>query len=132
MMTICVLWMQQAQANTLLELSDEQFKRLLGKGIPDECVKYYSGDTTDLNQEIQHLKIIDTPGYKARNASAEEKEDTLNELLTALEKRCYQDVKRVIVTNNYHQGMPKDLYADDFSDRRVLDRYMKLIGLKNP
>ncbi|MGA2655804.1 MAG: hypothetical protein ABSF18_07490, partial [Gammaproteobacteria bacterium] len=107
--------------------NDDQFIRLLGKGIPDECVDYYLGDIVSLSDEVNDLKIIEKPGFAARNASDDEKQDTINTLLGNLEKRCYQDVKRVIVTNNYYVDMPKHLYADDFSDRRVLDRYLKLI-----
>jgi hypothetical protein len=116
-------------ANSLLDLNDDQFKRLLGKGIPDECVEYYLGDTDELSSSIKDLKVIDTPGYAARNANDLERQTTLNELLTIMEQRCYQDVKRVIVTNNFYKDMPKHLYADDFSDLRVLDRYVKLIGI---
>jgi hypothetical protein len=116
-------------ANSLLELSDDQFKRLLGTGIPDECVRYYLGDMSELLDSVSQLKVIDIPGQAARKASEDEKQTTLNELMISLEKRCYQDVKRTIVTNNYYKDMPKDLYADDFSDKRVLDRYIKLIGL---
>jgi hypothetical protein len=117
------------QANSLLNLSDDQFTRLLGKGIPDECVQYYLGDISDISSSIQDLKIIDNPGFAPRLASTDEQQNTLNELLTILEKRCYQDVKRTIVTNNYYPDMPKNLYTDDFSDKRVLDRYLKLVGL---
>ncbi len=116
-------------ANSLLELTEDQFKRLFGSGVPDECVKYYMGDMSDISSEIKDLKIIDRPGYAARDASASEQKDTMNELLSVMEKRCYQDVKRAIVTNNYYADMPKHLYADDFSDKRVLDRYLKWVGL---
>ena len=116
-------------ANTLLMLSDDQFKRLLGNGIPDECVKYYLGDLNDLTTEIEHMKIIDIPGRAARSPNKAEKDQTFNQLIAVLEERCYLDVKRAIVTNNYYKDMPKELNADDFSDRRVLDRYIKLIGL---
>lgn len=126
---ICLLFLlpQTVCANSLLDLGDDQFIQLLGKGIPDECVDYYLGDVDELADTVQDLKVIDTPGFAARNASDVEQQTTLNELLSILEKRCYQDVKRVIVTNNYHKGMPQHLYADDFSDKRVLDRYLNLI-----
>ena len=128
-LALLLIFSQNIFANSLLDLTDDQFKRLLGKGIPDECVKYYLGDIDELSSNIEDLKIIDRPGYAARMASDEEQQATLNELLGILEKRCYQDVKRVIVTNNFHKDMPKHLYADDFSDRRVLDRYIKLVGI---
>ncbi len=125
MMISANLW-----ANSLLNLSDDQFVRLLGKGIPDECIAYYLGDSHELDKEIDNLKIIDTPGRAARIATQQEKDNTYSELLGVLEQRCYQDVKRAIVSNNYYKDMPKDLQVDDFSDRRVLDRYIKLVGLK--
>lgn len=126
---ICLVLSENVIANSLLDLNDDQFKRLLGKGIPDECVEYYLGDIDGLSSDIKDLKVIDTPGYAARSANDFERQTTLNELLTILEQRCYQDVKRVIVTNNFYKDMPKNLYADDFSDPRVLDRYVQLIGI---
>ncbi len=115
-------------ANSLLDLTDDQFIRLLGDGLPDECINYYRGDMRDLSASITVLKVIDTPGYSARDASEMEQQETLNELLIILEKRCYQDVRRLIVSNNYYKDLPKHLHADDFSDKRVIDRYLKLIG----
>lgn len=128
---LCLLFMfsDNIFANTLLDLTDDQFLRLLGKGIPDECVEYYLGDMNELSSSVEDLKIIDRPGFAARKATESEQQDTLNELVIILEKRCYQDVKRVIVSNNYYKDMPKHLYADDFSDPRVLERYLKLVGI---
>jgi hypothetical protein len=128
MLGLCVV-APQVFANSLLDLTDKQFVQLFGTDVPDECVNYYLGNTQALNQEMDNLAIIDKPGYASRPATADEKNATLNDLLGVLEKRCYQDVKRAIVTNNYHEGMPKHLYADDFSDRRVLARFQQLIGL---
>lgn len=124
-----IIWLFSliAQANSLLELTDDQFVRLLGSGIPDECFDYYSGDMTQLSTDMNELMIIDSPGQHVRSANSNEQQDVMNTILGTLENRCYQDVKRVIVTNNYYSDMPKHLYADDFQDIRVLERYSILI-----